>query len=184
MALTRRRLVQVGLGGSLVLAIGGVGLSLQGTARRPAPSTLQVLDARQFAILSALAEALIPPAPSLPSPDEIEVASKIDGLLAGLHPAVGEEFKQALALIENPVAGLIFDRRPRPFSQCSLAQRMAVLERWRSSRLGLRRQVFVAISGLVSACYWGDPRTFHHLGYPGPPEWIQTLRSAEVDPAG
>ena len=38
-----------------------------------------------------------------------------------------------------------------------------------ASSVALRRTVFRALSGLVSSIYYGDPRTWPGVGYPGPP---------------
>lgn len=179
MALSRRRLLQVGAGGAALLAIGGAGIALQPSARRAPPAPLKVLGEREYAILAAVAEGLLPPREGLPSVEEVRVAWKVDQLLATMHPAVGAELSQALLLLENGLAGLLLDGRPRPLSTCDVATRTATLDRWRTSAIPLRRTVFAAVSGLVGATYWADPRTYAFVGYPGPPAWLIEMRDRE-----
>ncbi len=175
---SRRRLLQVGAGGALVLALGGVGLALQPTVMRAPQGPLQVLTERDYSILAAIAEGILPPHDGLPSTDEVDVAGKIDALLATKHPGDAAEFKQGLMLLENGLPGLFLDGRPRPLSTYSIAQRTRILDRWRTSRIPLRRKVFRAVYGLVGASYWGDARTHAFIGYPGPPDWILAMRDA------
>lgn len=176
---SRRTLLQVGVGGTLVLALGGIGLALQPTAIVAPPGPLQALSPRQYAVLVALAETVLPPREGLPSTHEVGVAAKVDALLATLHPGVATELGQALLLLENALPGLLLDGRIRPFSQASLEERTRVLERWRTSRLTVRRQVFRGLSALVASAYWADPRTHAYIGYKGPPAWILQIRDAE-----
>lgn len=176
---SRRRLLQVSAGGALLLALGGVGLALQPTAPRTPPGPLQALSPRQYAVLVAVAEVVLPPRAGLPTAEEVGVAAKVDALLARLHPGVAAELGQALLLLENALPGLILDQRARPFTQGSLEERTRVLERWRTSRLKVRRQVVRGLSALVSSAYWSDPRTHAFVGYRGPPAWILQIRDAE-----
>ena len=180
METSRRRLLQVGAGGALVLALGGVGLALQSTAMRTPQGPLQVLDEREYSILAAIAEAILPPHPQLPSTDEVDVAGLIDALLATKHPGDATEFKQGLMLMENGLPGLLFDGRPRPLSTYPVAERTRQLDHWRKSAIPLRRKVFRAIYGLVGASYWGHPATHAFVGYKGPPDWIVAVRDSEM----
>lgn len=166
------------------MALGGIGLALQPTVLRSPRGPLEVLTDREYSILAAIAEGLLPPRDGLPSTDEVDVAGKIDALLAAKHPGDAAEFKQALMFLENGLTGLLFDGRPRPLSTYPVARRTELLDRWRTSGIPLRRKVFRAVYGLVGASYWGDSRTWAFVGYPGPPAWILAIRDSEASRGG
>ncbi len=166
---TRRGLLKLGLLGSALLGVGGVGLALQPTHARAPRVALRALDERTFSILAAVADAVCPGADGLLGAWELQVPERVDAHLDRLHPADVAELKQALLLLENGLAGLVLDGRPRAFSACDLETRSRVLARWKQSRIGVRRQAYRALVSLVSASYWTQPATFAFVGYPGPP---------------
>jgi len=168
---SRRSLLRLGLAGSAVLAVGGIGLSLRPPVAVPSPGPLRVFSAREHSICAAIADTMCPGGVGLPTATELGVAAKLDALLSTVHPGVGKEIRQVLHLMENPLAALAFDGRLTPFSHLSAADRATALELWRTSSLGVRRQAYKGLHGLINAAYWGDPRTYGHGGYPGPPDY-------------
>lgn len=179
---SRRRLLQLGIGGSALLAVGGVGLSLRAPVAVPVSGLLQVFSEREHSICAAIADTMCPGGPGLPSASELGVPSKLDALLATVHPGVGKEIRQVLHLMENPVASLVFDRRLTPFSHLDAAARAVALERWRSSGLAVRRQAYKGLHGLINAAYWGDQQAYAHTGYPGPPDYGNRTPAPVVAP--
>ncbi len=168
---SRRSLLELGLAGTAVLVVGGVGVSLRAPIPVPAPGPLRVFSEREHSICAAIADTMCPGGDGLPTASELGVPAKLDALLATVHPGVGKEIRQVLHLIENPVAALIFDGRATPFSHLAPAARVAALQSWRESGLSIRKQAYKGIHGLVNAAYWGDPRTYVATGYPGPPDY-------------
>jgi hypothetical protein len=168
---TRRSLLKLGLGGTAVLVLGGIGLSMRRPVLVPALGPLLVFNQREFSICTAIAETMCPGEGTLPSAQAIGVAAKLDALLHVVHPGVGKEIRQVLNLFENPVASMLFDRRITPFTHLDAGGRSEALQRWRTSSLDLRRQAYKGLHGLVTAAYWGDPRTYASVGYPGPPDY-------------
>ena len=122
-------------------------------------------------------EALIDVPPGLPGIEESGCLLRIDALLHALHPATAAEVKQVLALLENPVLGLI-DFRVRPLSRLAPDARRAILARWQQSSIPSRRTAIRAVHGLLCANYWADKRTHAYMGYAGPPAWALELRMA------
>jgi len=173
---SRRTLLKVGAAGAALLALGGIGLTLQPTHEVAPQEPLRAFDPRAFSILAAVAETICPGGDDLPTAHEAEVAEKIDALFYQLSPAATVELSQLLRLLENALAGLFLDLRPRPFTACSPATRARVLEAWRTSRLATRRAGFKALCGLCNAAYWGTPATWGHTGYPGPSDFSDQLQ--------
>ena len=106
----------------------------------------------------------------------------MDKLLSGLHPADVSDFKKGLLLIENALAGLLFDGRWSSFTASSPSLQDQTLDNFRTSKLETRRSVYRAIYVMVSACYWSCPETYAIAGYDGPPEFGSGLATKPSRP--
>lgn len=170
--ITRRSVLRFGLGGAALLAVGGVGLGLRSTVTRAPRRPLKTLDERQFSVLAAVADRVMPgDGDELPSAWALEVPEKVDGVLATVHPADAAEMGQLLLLLESALAGFVLDGRPRTFTASSPEQQDAALGDWRASRIGVRRTGFRALQKTILAAYYGSPETWEAVGYPGPPDF-------------
>ncbi|MCB9681636.1 MAG: gluconate 2-dehydrogenase subunit 3 family protein [Alphaproteobacteria bacterium] len=181
MALTRRGLLGVGLGGAALLAVGGIGVALRPTVLREPAMPLQALSPRAFSVLAAVADRVCPGGDGAPTAAAVHVAEKVDALMATLPSAVAAELEQALMLLENALAGLVLDGRPRTFTASTPAQQDVILATWRDSSLQLRRQVYRAVRGLTAAAYHGSPETYASVGYPGPPDFSAFLAARRYE---
>ena len=172
MGSTRRSLLKKGMLGGGLLAASGLGLSLFPGKKLKLPDTpFKVLTSETYAILLAVVPHVLPLPEHFPSAREINVARRVDDLLALMHPADAAELNQALEVLENPLLGLMLDGRPQPFSTASVAVQEQTLRRWKNSSLEVRRTGYVAISGLVKSAYFSHPKTYKVTGYPGPPDF-------------
>src|SRR5690606_29612367 len=169
MAITRRTLLRYGLGGGLLLLAGGAGLSLQPSRRRAPRAPLRALDERSFSVLAAVVDRMLPPRPGYPSAAELGIAERVDAFLAEGDPAVARKFRHALLLLENGLAGFLFDGRARHFARLPPEAQDRVLDAWRTSAWSFRRMVYRALHGLCMAVYSTCPEVFPAVGYPGPP---------------
>jgi hypothetical protein len=175
MLITRRALFRKGLLGGVLLAVGGTGfIALRGTRLGPEPRTpLKLLSRQEHAIFAAIAARIVPgdgaPA-NWPRAVDLDCAGKADAVLARVHPEVGAEFGQLLRLFENGMSGLLFGKRPAPFTTLDAPAQDARLEAWRTSRVALLRTGYQAFARLANATYYSSPETYALVGYPGPPE--------------
>ena len=168
----RRALLKLGLGGGALLAIGGVGLALRGPTRsRPVPADLKALTDRQYLTLAAVAARVCHAPGDAPSADEVGVAQKLDQLLATMHPADVKELQQLLDLMDNALGRLLLDGGTSTFTGSSEAEQDQILNDWRHSSLAVRQTGYKALTGLCAAAYYGDPRVYQKIGYPGPPDF-------------
>jgi len=178
---SRRSVLQLGLAGSALLSLGGIGfIGLRATKLGKTPQTpLRALDLKEFAVVSAIANCMLPvcPAPMCtagdpqwPTAANLQCAEKVDGVMAGLHPEAVAEFKQLLGLFENGISGLLTNRRPTPFTQLPDEDQRERLNAWRHSRLSLLRSGYLALTRLVHATYYSSPEVYAAMGYPGPPQ--------------
>lgn len=169
--LTRRRLLKLGLGGSLVL--GGVGLlaGLQGIGEAPAAAGFATLRQGDLPLLRRLAEVVLagsvaPPALAGAVEGTLE---ELDGNLAHLSPALLTQVRQlfdllALPITRGPATG-IWGR----WEDASNAQLLTFLERWRTSHFDLLRQGQATLLQLIQMGWYGRREAWAHCGYPGPP---------------
>lgn len=169
--LSRRGLVKRGFWGGGLLLLGGVaGLALQETAPVALPKEgLQVLNARELAVVEALAACMLPSGKNVPSLAEVKVGLQVDRILSLADAHSTQELKQLLGLFENALPVFLFNGRLRPFTRLSAEAQDEVLRGWRDSRLVLRRTGYQALRALLMAAYYASPLTWKAVGYPGPP---------------
>jgi hypothetical protein len=183
MPLSRRSLLGIGLGGSVLLALGGVGLALRPGASVPLPDGLRVLDARRYATLWHLAERMCPGGGLFPAASALGVAAAVDTQLVRMPAGDVAELLQALDLLENALTGvLVGGGRTAAFSASAPADQERTLDTWRTSRIHVLRGAYKAWHGLVSAAYYGNPLVYAAVGYPGPPAWLLVAARATAPP--
>lgn len=170
--LTRRSIIKRGIFGGALLALAGAGgLALRRGAGVALPAGgLKVLGAREYAVLSAVARRLVVPKPGAPTPDALGVAAECDRVLERADETTQVELRQLLVLFENALAGFLLSGRITPFTRLEPEAQDAVLHEWMTSRLVLRRTGYQALRALVTAVYYGDPKTWPSVGYGGPPK--------------
>ena len=132
-------------------------------AQQPA----QALRRRELALVAAVADALFPPGGAIAeSGREADVAGYVDRLVAASQPRQRALMRALFFLFEH--ATLVFPapgglRGLRRFSALDVGAREAVLERWRTSRLFLRRLVFTSLRALCTLGYFASPGVLRSL---------------------
>lgn len=170
---SRRGVLKKGLFGGALLALGGgAWLFTRPSAVVALPDGLKVLGTREYACMHALVQRFIPPNEGFPDADSLNTTVAADGVLALMDDSTRDELKQLINLFENALPGFLFGRRREPFSMLPMDQQFAVLDEWRDSRLTLRRTGYLALRGVVMAAYFGNPKTWPAVKYPGPPAGI------------
>lgn len=157
-------------GAILLFAAGGVASLLWPTRRRRARAGLRVLDEREASILAAVAAAVLRIEPGAPSADSLDVAGRVDGLLALSSSDVQLEFRRLLKLFESGISGIVTFTGWTSFSEASERSQAARLRAWERSRLPVLRTGYQALKRLCAACYYSAPAAWASIGYPGPPE--------------
>ena len=156
--LTRRQLI----GGGLLLA-GGYALAF-GAGHWPVariPSSF--LGAGPKSTLKAAFEVLLPATDQLDS-----MVDGVDDFLAQGDPVLGGQLRLALQVLEHlGGASPISFRR---FTRLSVEDRAVVLERWRGSGVGTKRQIADAIRKVAVFTYYSLPEVWPDIGYDGP--WV------------
>jgi len=166
---TRRQLLQLGLGGAAVLALGGGLLSWVRGGYALLPGEVAIgLSVKQLCVARALVETLTPGGDGFPSGRELGLVQRVDEQVWAADEAMAADLRAALELIEHvpPLFG-----RYRRFSALGPAARREVFEALSRSRRNLFVQVASAMKQLIQICYYTDPRVWPAIGYDGP--WVK-----------
>jgi hypothetical protein len=165
--------VKRGLFGTVLLVLGGGAASfLWPTHRRRAKSGLRVFDEKEASILSAVAETVLKVEAGSPSTAEVDVAGRVDRVMALAAPEVAREFRQLLRLFENGLTGVVTGTGWTSFTAASEESREARLRAWEQSRIALFRTGYQAMKRLCAACYYSSPASWAAIGFLGPPEFL------------
>lgn len=164
--LTRRRLLQTGFGGALLLAFGAVLPS--GCARySPVERSLRFLTRKEYAVVTQAAVRIL----GLPDEERESLGGFIDGLLANLPPTSQSQARLMLRVVEHGTH--LFDLKPRRFTRLTPAEQDAYLRGWMESTLGARRVIFRALKTLAALGYYAQSASFAAIGYDGP--WLDRI---------
>jgi hypothetical protein len=170
--LSRRGLLKTGVVGAAILAVAGplALLSRAGRSPRRPRRALVGLSLYEHEIFAAAAARLVAgDATDWPSTDDLDVAGKLDGLIARLHPRAARDFRRVLHVFESALTGLVATGSPRTFTTSSPVDQDSRLQAWRHSRVALFRSGYQAMKRLSHAIYYSAPEVYPHVGYPGPP---------------
>ncbi|NGO90263.1 hypothetical protein LG409_07925 [Halomonas sp. NyZ770] len=166
--LSRRELLKLGAGASLVLTTAGMTATLTGCSSSEPATDYQVLRTSDLPILGAILPALVGPHPAMPA--QIPAALRqLDWSLAHMSTQIHQDIHEMLDLLSmgitrGPMTG-IWGR----FEHASPEQVLAFLARWRDSRLALLREGHAALTQLLLMAWYALPATWDSIEYPGPP---------------
>lgn len=134
----------------------------------PSPPGTRVLARRELGFLGAAADTLFPPGGAIPySGRDAEIPRYVDAYVQ-MQPARTRRLMRLLFfLIEHatllfPAPGAVLTGRRR-FSSLDVAQRVAVLEAWRTSGLFARRIVFTSLRAILTMGYFACPGVLRAL---------------------
>jgi hypothetical protein len=167
---SRRTFIATGLFGAAALAtaawLRGPHAPASGVARR-------ALDADAEALFAAVAPVLL--AGALPEADDARRAAlrdTLDGIdiaVAGLPPPAQAELRQLTALLALPPVRLGLARVSGSWHEAAPDEVRRFLDRCRNSSSTLLRAAYDALHGLTFAAWYGNPKSWPAIGYPGPP---------------
>jgi gluconate 2-dehydrogenase subunit 3-like protein len=166
--LSRRRLLQTGFGGVVLLAVGSLlpsGCARYSAIERP----LRFLTRKEYAVVTQAAVRIL----GLPDETRDSLGGFIDGLLADLPPTSQDQARLMLRVVEHGTH--LFDLRPRRFTRLGPAEQDAYLRGWMESTLGARRVIFRALKTLAALGYYAQTDSFASIGYDGP--WLGRIEA-------
>ncbi len=158
MSWSRRRFLQVGVAGTVVLATAGY-------LARPRGDVIT-------ALVPVVLAGSLPQDPAGRARAIAETAAAFHRAVAGLTPAVQAEVAQLLALLRFMPTRLAFTGIASPIDEAAPAEVAAFLQRWRASRFDLLRASYQALTQLTQAAWYDNPSSWQAIGYPGPPRSV------------
>jgi hypothetical protein len=90
-------------------------------------------------------------------------------IVAAIVP-VQKELGELFALLGFGPARIALARVLAPWNEADESEVAAFLERWRVSGFLLLRSAYDALHQIVLAAWYGNPRSWPAIGYPGPPD--------------
>lgn len=165
--LSRRRLLALGIGSTVVVGVAGGAAWLW----RPGVRAGRLTEAGR-SVFRAVARAVLEG--SLPA-DEAELSAaldrhlvRLDETIAGFPSATQTELAQLLGLLtvapgRQWITGLRVD-----WSTASVNELEAALRRMRSADHEINQQAYHALRDLTNAAYFAQPEHWASLAYPGP----------------
>ncbi len=136
-------------------------------------NALAALDPQAPAIIVAIVPVLLDGALPAGDPDRAEAVretvANVSRTIAGLPPAAQEELSELFALLAFAPARIALARVAAPWTEARPDAVAAFLERWRTSRFDLLRSAYDALHQIVLAAWYGNPKSWAAIGYPGPP---------------
>lgn len=163
----RRTLLQVGLAGTALLALAGVGLQLATPAwQSPQLSTQgrHIFEAWARAVLQGVL------------PDKAEARAqalnghllRVEATIAGLPLPVQEELGLLLNILASAPGRVGLVGLTSAWQDADLPALQTALQGLRTSSLDLRQQTYLALRDISYAAYFSDASTWNTLGYAGP----------------
>jgi hypothetical protein len=194
----RRRLLHLGLGGTLLLSTISLTANLSGCATRPAGTHSTPASAsaeHHFAFLSAddivLFQALLPAMigsslSNIPSERQRQIRETIERIDTGIHHFGTTNQGELRKLLNLGITRIALAGVWQPWHRATPDQAHAFLESWRTSRIGLLNNGYIALTKITNVAFYGHREHWHLTGYPGPPAWateaLPQFRSSHQEP--
>lgn len=171
---SRRQFMKVSAAAALALAITR-SLDREVLAQAATATALpwRRLRSKDAELIAALAPAIL--AGSLPEDAASrqlaisEVVAAFDRTVAGLPPTLQAEVDELLSLLTFGLTRRFIAGVATPWPQAGEAEVKAFLDRWRNSRFATFQQGYQALARALIACWYGNPRSWTAIGYPGAP---------------
>lgn len=166
--LDRRTFLKLGLAGTTVLGIAGLGGALAGCAKteEAVAQGFRFLRDADLKLLKALMPVALEGRPDADiAADGLRV---LDGLLLRAGTPAQAELRKLFDLLHvTPLRWLTTGVR-KPWNEAGADEVRAFLERWRDSSVGLFNAGYRVLVKLATVPYYAQPAGYRSAGYPGP----------------
>ncbi len=182
---SRRRLLQCGLAGSLLLLASGwaprgargargTGNAGDAMAAVDADGEFATFNAHHRRILGAVAPVILSEALPPPGPERAAAVTEVlrgcDAYFSRMSLPVQAEGHQALDLLDIALARLLLGGMWAGWEEAPPRSIAGFLDDLRTSRVGLKRSIYQFLHDMCLVGWYGNPRSWAVIGYPGPPE--------------
>ena len=173
---SRRQFLKTGVVGALWLGLASAGMALTGCSQKDHPvcTDCQWLSPSDqillFAIIPVMLRAALPMTGKGRNAAIHSVLSGFDTTVMHFSPAVREEIRQLLDLLQFPVTRIVLTGVMSPWHQEDASGIRSFLTRWQTSRFSLFRSGYYALHDLIAGAWYANPDSWKRISYPGPPE--------------
>ena len=172
---SRRQLLKAGVLGCAALAFASLAARARAQgAAQPLAGDFAFLTPEDRVIVAAIAPVML--AGALPAGGaarqsaEAEVVEGVDRAISGLAPATQAELRQLFDLLGLGIARVLVAGLWPSWDEAGAEDIAGFLARWKESRFDLLRSAYLGLHELIIAAWYGNPRAWPRIGYPGPPE--------------
>lgn len=169
-SLSRRKLLKLGLGASLLLSGAGLLAQCSSTSGTHLAQGMQTLRHADLDFLARVIPVILQDAIEPNSASIHRILQGIDYSLSHLAPAALEQAQQLFSVASSDLTRGIATGVWGPWAQASDQQVLQFLQRWRDSSLALLQQGYYALLQMVQMSHYSQPAGWVHCGYPGPPQ--------------
>jgi hypothetical protein len=164
----RRNLLKLGVGGAVVLAVAGTGMSFVSPGLIAGRLTTQGAG-----VFRAVARAVLDG--SLPARGTIaylgglnEHLKRLNEVISALPVATQVELSRLLALLSFPLGRVTLTGLQIDWDEADVDEIQQALQNMRLSAFSLKQQAYHALRDLTNASFYSNVAVWHMLGYPGP----------------
>lgn len=178
MRISRRRFIQTGIAGAILLVTAGA-VSRgtfwgKGTGRaRKGGYSYRFLSMREHQVLALILPVLLAGAFNGPASERDawieEVLRALDTGIASQLPPVQKEIRQMMSLLTLPPLRVAVTGVWSRWENAGTPAIDAFLNRWRVSRFSMLKTAYDALFQLTAAAWYGNPKSWPAIGYAGPP---------------
>ncbi len=178
MGISRRRFIQTGIAGGILLVTAGslTRGAFWGKGARRARNhghAYRFLSQREHEVLGLIVPVLLA---GVFSGTETERAARVEEVLRGLDegiasqlPPIQKELRQLMSLLTFVPLRIAVTGLWSRWESLSHDQIDAFLHRWRTSRFAMLKTAYDALFQLTAASWYGNPKSWPEIGYAGPP---------------
>lgn len=181
--LDRRAFLKLGLAGSVMLGVAGLGGMLAGCGRREqsAAAGLRFLRDADVGLFRALLPVMLQGSMVAGAAGEatlLEALRRIDEACLHLGPPAQAELHKLFDLLHLGPMRWLATGVGASWAEAEAGEIESFLRRWRDSRIGLFNAGYAALNKLCCIGFFGQPAGAALTGYPGPLAWAwQTLNA-------
>jgi len=157
----RRTLLQAGIAGGALLAIGGIALVAGRDAERDRATVVR-------AVVPAILDGALPDGGDARLAAIDRCTHSVGVAVSQLAPSAQQELAQLFALLASAPGRIALARVDTPWERAGTTEVAAFLEAWRNHRIMLFRTGYVALHKLVLGSWYADEASWAAIGYDGP----------------
>lgn len=175
MLFSRRELIKAGVVGQLLLGLGSLNASVVQRVAYDENDVEAFLTPDDRKLFSLLIPYYLGDAWSFEQNEEatLQVVNAIQEVILGLTPSVQAEMRQLLDMLAiKPLRYLLTGIYHLEKAEADEMRNW--LNAWKGSRVRLFRTAYLGLQQPIMGAWYGQPRSWQDIGYPGPPPIVRS----------